>query len=140
MVWRSEHSQPVKRNLKKAKYRPLLADVDSQTKPWLTFIEYYPHPESLKAPSREQQEFFEEAQIDARTWDEIVTTEADPAVTSILEEVSHDFEHTILNDWDEVRSRNYSLYWKVWMQKRMTSSRARHPWVKPVKVALGTKE
>jgi hypothetical protein len=33
MVWRSEHSQPVKRNLKKAKYRPLLADVDSQTKP-----------------------------------------------------------------------------------------------------------
>jgi hypothetical protein len=57
-----------------------------------------PHPESLRARSRALQKLYEEAQIDARTWEEIVTRKADPAVTSVLEKVIHDFLHTVLND------------------------------------------
>jgi hypothetical protein len=57
-----------------------------------------PHPESLRARSRALQQLFGEAQIDARTWEEIVTRKADPAVTSVLEKVIHDFLHRILND------------------------------------------
>jgi hypothetical protein len=44
------------------------------------------------------QKLFEEAQIAARTWEEIVTRKADPAVTSVLEKVIHDFLHMLLND------------------------------------------
>jgi hypothetical protein len=57
-----------------------------------------PHPESLRARSRALQQLFEETQIDARTWEEIVTRKADPAVTSVLEKVIHDFVDTLLND------------------------------------------
>jgi len=61
-------------------------------------FEDFPHPESLRARARTLQQLFEEAQIDARTWEEIVTRKADPAVTSVLEEVIHDFVHRPLND------------------------------------------
>jgi len=57
-----------------------------------------PHTESLRARSRALQKLFEEAQIDARTWEEIVTRKADPAVTSVLEKVIHGFVHTLINE------------------------------------------
>jgi hypothetical protein len=60
-------------------------------------FEDYTHPESLRARSRALQQLFEDAQIDARTWEEIVTREADPVVTSVLEKVIHDFVHTLFN-------------------------------------------
>jgi hypothetical protein len=61
-------------------------------------FEDFPHPESLRARSRALQKLFEEAQIEPRTWEEIVTRKADPAVTSVLEKVIHDFAHTLLNE------------------------------------------
>ena len=57
-----------------------------------------PHPERLRARSHALQKLFVEAQIDARMWEEIVTRKADPAVTSLLEKVIHDFVHTLLNE------------------------------------------
>jgi len=57
-----------------------------------------PRPESLRARSGALQQLFEEAQIDARTWEDMVTRKADPAVTSVLEKVIHDFVHIPLNE------------------------------------------
>jgi hypothetical protein len=57
-----------------------------------------PHPESLRSRSRALQQLFEEAQIDARTWEDIVTRKADQALTSVLEKVVHDFVHRLLYD------------------------------------------
>jgi len=61
-------------------------------------FEECPHPESLRARSRVLQELFEEAQIDERTWEEVVTRTANPSMTSVFEKVIHDFVHTLLKD------------------------------------------
>jgi hypothetical protein len=37
-------------------------------------------------------------------------------VTSVLEKVIHDFLHMLLNDWDKLRSNNYSLIEKFWCE------------------------
>ena len=50
-----------------------------------------PHPEGLTARSRAMQQLCEVAQIDAGTWEEIVTRKADPTV---LEKVIDGFAHT----------------------------------------------
>ena len=55
-----------------------------------------PHPESLRARYRALKKLFEEAQIEPRTWEEIVMRKADPAVTSRLEKVIDDFVHKLL--------------------------------------------
>jgi hypothetical protein len=44
------------------------------------------------------QQLFEEVQIDARTWEEILTRKADPALAAVLDKVIYDCVRRLLND------------------------------------------
>ena len=68
-------------------------------------FEECPNPESLRARSRAMQQLFEEAQIDAETWEENVTGKPNAAVTTVLEKVIHEFV-------TDLKSRNCSLLGK----------------------------
>jgi len=52
--------------------------------------------------------------------EEIVTREADPALTTVIEKVFHEFVHRFLNDWDKLKSINCSLIWNFrWKREWM---------------------
>jgi len=108
MVWRSKHKQLLKHNSQESEISRTCRRCGQSNETMTHLFEDCPHPESLRAHSRALHKLFEEAQIDARTWEEIVTRKADPAVTSVLEKVIHDFVHTLLNE-DKLRSKKYSL-------------------------------
>ena len=96
MVWRSKHNQPLKQNPQESEISPTCRRCGQSNETMTHLFEDCPHPESLRARSRALQKLFEEGQIDARTWEEIVTREADPAVTALLEKVIDDFVHKLL--------------------------------------------
>jgi hypothetical protein len=98
MVWRSKHNQPLNQNSQESEISPTCRRFGQSNETMTRFFEDFPHPESLRARSHELQKLFEEAQIEPRTWEEIVMRKADPAVTSVLEKVIHGFVHTLLNE------------------------------------------
>jgi ribosomal protein L37E len=98
MVWRSKHNQPLNQNPQESEISPTCRRCGQSNETMTHLFEDCPHPESLKARSRALQKLFEEAQIEPRTWEDIVTRKADPAVTTLLEKVIHDFVHTLLNE------------------------------------------
>jgi len=114
IVWRRKHNLPLKQNSQESEVSPTCRRCGQSNETMTHLFEDCPHPESLRARSRASQQLYEEAQIDGRTWEEIVTRTADSAVTSVLEKVIHDFVHTLLNEWDKLRSKNYSLIQKFW--------------------------
>jgi hypothetical protein len=95
MVWRRKHNQPLKQSSQESEVSPSCRRCGQSNETMTHLFEDCPHPESLRARSRA---LVQEAQIDARTWEEVVTRKADPAVTITLEKVILDFVHTLVND------------------------------------------
>jgi hypothetical protein len=82
MVWRSKHNQPLKQNSQESEVSPTRRRCEQSNETMTHLFKDCPHPEGLAARSRALQQLFEEAQVDARTWEEIVTRKADPAETN----------------------------------------------------------
>ena len=76
MVWRSKHNQPLNQNPQESEISPTCRRCGQSNETMTHLFEDCPHPESLRARSRALQKLFEEAQIHARTWEEIVTRKA----------------------------------------------------------------
>jgi hypothetical protein len=87
MVWRSKHNQPLKQNSQESEISPTCRRCGQSNETMTHLFEDWPHPESLRARSRALQKLFEEAQIEPRTWEEMVTRNPNPGVTSFLEKV-----------------------------------------------------
>ena len=94
MVWRSKHNQPLKQNSQESEISPTCCRCGQSNETITHLFEDCPHPESLRARSRALQQMFEPTQMNASTWEEIITRKADPAVTSVIEKVIHDFVHS----------------------------------------------
>jgi hypothetical protein len=137
MVWRSKHNQPLKRNSQESEIIPTLPTMWSESNETVTHLfQDCPHPESLRVRSHATQQLFEQAEIDAGKWEEIVTTEADPTLPAVLEKVIHDFTHRFLNQSDMTTIQKLLTYSTVSMKRKTSFPRGCHIWVKSVKLAL----
>ena len=119
-VCRSKHNQPLKPNSQESEISPTCRRCGQSNEIMTQIFEDCPRFKSLRARSRAMQQLFEKVQIDARTWEEILTRKADPALAAVLDKVIYDCVRRLLNDWDKLKSKKCSLIRKFpWKRKRV---------------------